>query len=320
MKKNLFVSLLALALLITLIPATGLAGAQAPGGKLVLYTSVPTTQLNMMVDMFNRQYPGIAVDVCWAQNTDLVSRILNEGGAGQGDVYLGGGPEDFLAVENRLAAYETPNAASLHTEYLSEQARFTPVQLHVSAMIVNPAAAEALGADVKGWESLKDKALSGRVLYMDPAKSSPGAQQAAFIGTVAESAGIKAPSAPSFVLNAVSAGQFAVGITSENKAIEYKLANLGLEILYAKEGVAMSASYAGLLTDAPHAENARLFIDFITSKAYQQAAADQLYLRSVRRDVDFNLQGVLPTDELRAVNYDFMTLVMSADAGIVAKK
>ncbi len=318
MKKNLFVSLLTLALLITLIPAAGLAGAQAPGGKLVLYTSVPTTQLNMMVDMFSRQYPGIAVDVYWAQNADLVSRILDE--AGQGDVYLGGGPEDFLAVENRLAAYETSNAAALHAGYLSEQARFTPVQLHVSAMIVNPTAAEALGADVKGWESLKDKALSGRVLYMDPAKSSPGAQQAAFIGTVAESAGIKAPSAPSFVLNAVSAGQFAVGITSENKAIEYKLANLGLEILYAKEGVAMSASYAGLLTDAPHAENARLFIDFITSKAYQQAAADQLYLRSVRRDVDFDLQGVLPTEELRAVNYDFMTLVMSADAGIVAKK
>ena len=82
----------------------------------------------------------------------------------------------------------------------------------------------------------------------------------------------------------------------------------------------MSASYAGILAGAAHVENARLFIDFITSKAYQQAAADRLHLRSVRRDVDFDLQGVLPTEELRAVNYDFMTLVMSANAGLVAKK
>ncbi|MEZ7872168.1 MAG: extracellular solute-binding protein, partial [Eubacteriales bacterium] len=115
-------------------------------------------------------------------------------------------------------------------------------------------------------------------------------------------------------------GQFAVGITSEDKAIEYKAANQDLQILYAREGTAISASYAGILAGADNEKNAQLFIDFLTSKAYQQAAADELYLRSVRRDVDFALKGVLRTGELRAVNYDAMTLRLTANADYIAKR
>lgn len=272
----------------------------------------------MTIDMFNDQYPGISVDVFSAKGADLLSRVQAEGGVSQGDVLLGGSMSAFQTLENFLIPYASQNAEAIHAAYLAAGTAYTPVQLNVSAMIVNPETAKQLGADVKGWESLKDEKLTGKVLYMDPAHFSPDAQQVAFINMVAESVNIAAPSAPSFVLNAVNAGQFAVGITSEDKAIEYKTANKSLEILYAQEGTAVSASYAGILSGAPNEKNARLFIDFITSKGYQQAAADQLYLRSVRMDVDFSM-GVLPTSELRAVNYDSMTLRLTADADFIAK-
>ena len=111
-----------------------------------------------------------------------------------------------------------------------------------------------------------------------------------------------------------------MGITSEDKAFEYKAVNRDLQILYAQEGTAVSASYARILAGADNEKNAQLFIDFLTSKAYQQAAADELYLRSVRTDVDFALKGVLPTSELRAVNYDAITLRLTANADYVAKR
>ena len=155
---------------------------------------------------------------------------------------------------------------------------------------------------------------------MDPARFSADEQQVAFINMVADTVNIASPSAPSFVLNAVNAGQFAVGITSEDKAIEYKADNKDLQILYAQEGTAVSASYAGILAGADNEKNAQLFIDFLTSKAYQQAAADELFLRSVRRDVDFALKGIVRTSELRAVNYDAMTLRLTANADFIAKR
>ena len=320
MKKNLLALALAAALLFTLVPAAGFAAASGAGGRLVVYTSVPTKQLNMAVAMFNDQYPGIVVDVFSAKDAVLLSRVQAEGGTSRGDVLLGGSEAAFHSVESLLVPYLSKNLSAIHEAYLAQGTAYTPVQLNVSAMIVNPAAARQLGADVKGWESLKDEKLSGKVLYMDPARFSADERQVAFINMVADTVNIASPSAPSFVLNAVNAGQFAVGITSEDKAIEYKADNKDLQILYAQEGTAVSASYAGILAGADNEKNAQLFIDFLTSKAYQQAAADELYLRSVRTDVDFALKGVVRTSELRAVNYDAMTLRLTANADFVAKR
>ena len=70
--------------------AAGFAAASGAGGRLVVYTSVPTKQLNMAVAMFNDQYPGIVVDVFSAKDADLLSRVRAEGGASRGDVLLGG--------------------------------------------------------------------------------------------------------------------------------------------------------------------------------------------------------------------------------------
>jgi ABC-type Fe3+ transport system substrate-binding protein len=71
----------------------------------------------------------------------------------------------------------------------------------------------------------------------------------------------------------------------------------------------MGASYAGILTGTQNEEAARLFLDFITGKEYQQAAADILHQRSVRRDVDFNLKGIVATKNLKALDFESMALL-----------
>ena len=319
MKRTLTTLLIAAVLMATLIPAAGFAGASTENGKLVIYTCVPTTQLNMMVSMFNDQYPEIVVDVFSAKDTDLVTRVQAEANAPQGDILLGGSLASFQAIESILRSYTSKNANSIHAAYLTDGMAFTPVQLHVSAVIVNPAAAEKLGVMVKGWESLLDGKLNGQILYMDPSAASADLQQATFINSLARAVNIASPSAPSFVLNSVDAGQSAVGIISEEKAIERKLANAKLQIIYAQEGVAMSASYAGMLEGAKNERSAQLFLDFIISKAYQQAAADRLHLRSVRKDVDFGLKGVAATKDLQTADYEILTLQLIGGADMAGK-
>jgi len=151
-------------------------------------------------------------------------------------------------------------------------------------------------------------------VYMDPSATSPDAQQAAFVNSFAKSVNVSSPSAPSFVLNAVTAGQYAVGIISEEKAIERKQSGADLGVVYTKEGIAMGASYAGILSGARNEANAKLFLDFITSREYQQAAADQLHQRSIRRDVDFGLKGIASTKELTALNYESLALLEVVNA------
>jgi len=314
MKKNL-AALVALSILLTaLIPSLALAAAAPASGRLMLYTSLPAMQLNMMVDMFNDQYPGVTVDVFSASSEDVMARARAEAGAPQGDLVLGGGLSAFQSAEDLLSAYATPNAKTFHEQYRNESAAFTPIQLHVSALIVNNVLARELGVKVVGWESLKDARLTGRLVYMDPSATSPDAQQAAFVNSFAKSVNVSSPSAPSFVLNAVTAGQYAVGIISEEKAIERKQSGADLGVVYTKEGIAMGASYAGILSGARNEANAKLFLDFITSREYQQAAADQLHQRSIRRDVDFGLKGIASTKELTALNYESLALLEVVNA------
>ena len=94
------------------------------------------------------------------------------------------------------------------------------------------------------------------------------------------------------------------------KAIERRMSG-NVDVVYASEGVAMGASYAGVLTGTQNEENAKLFLDFITGKEYQQAAADILHQRSVRRDVDFGLKGIASTKNLKALDVQSMAMLTS---------
>ena len=304
--KKYFASILLLSMLLTaLVPATAL-GSAAVSGKLMVYSSLPAPQLDLMLDMFHDQYPGITVDVFSAGSADVFERAQAEAGV-TGGLVLGGSLEAFQSAQDLFAAYTTANAKYLHSQYaVAENAGFTPIQLHVSALIVNRDLAKQLGVNIKGWESLKDERLSGRVTYMDPAASSPVSEQSAFVTSFARTVNVASPSAPSFVLNAVTAGQYAVGIINEEKAIERKMSGAKVDVVYAAEGVAMGASYAGILKGTQNEEAAKLFLDFITGREYQQAAADMLHQRSVRQDVDFGLKGIASTKSLKALNSERM--------------
>jgi len=55
------------------------------------------------------------------------------------------------------------------------------------------------------------------------------------------------------------------------------------------------------LKDVLHMENAKKFIDFITSKEAQSIIASQLHRRSVRDDVDPPV-GLLPKDQIKIID------------------
>jgi iron(III) transport system substrate-binding protein len=306
MKKHFISIILLVSMLLTaLVPTTAL---ESKSDNLKLYSSLPTTQLDLMVSMFNEKYPNIAVDVFSADSNYVFARVQTEAGA-TGDLVLGGNLESFQTAQELFTEYTTANVKNFHKQYAGTA--FTPIQLHISALVVNKDIANKLGVDITSWESLKDEKLSGKVAYMDPTKSSPVTEQTAFVNNFARAIDVANPSAPSFVLNAVTVGQYAAGIVNEEKIIERQLSGANIDVVYATEGVAMGASYAGILADTKNEENAKLFLDFITGKEYQQAAANILHQRSVRIDVDFDLEGIAPTKNLKALDVQSMAILTS---------
>jgi hypothetical protein len=82
--KKFFATMLLLSMLLTaLVPATALGSAPV-SGRLMLYSSLPVTQLDLMVAMFNEKYPDITVDVFSADSADVFARAQAEAGVAGG--------------------------------------------------------------------------------------------------------------------------------------------------------------------------------------------------------------------------------------------
>lgn len=307
--KKVSITLMAMMLVIAVFPISAFA-AQGGSQHLLVYSSLPTSRLDMMVDLFEAAYPSIIVDIFSAQTPELLDDIARHAEAPQADLIVGGSLAMYQSLENSLLAYVSPNTQAYYAQYQSPSAKYTAIQVQVGAMLVNRAQAAKLNVRVDGWASLKNEQLKGQVLYANDALTDADAQQASFISSFAQAAGGLALSAPSFIGFSVGEGQFAIGIVNEENALATAAKYDGLQVVYTKEGLPMGAAYAGILQGAQNLANAQLFIDFLASKAYQQAAAERFFQRSVRTDVAFNAAGALPTDQLTALGRDHMLALL----------
>ena len=118
MKKNLAALMILSILLTALIPSLALAASAPASGRLMLYSSLPAMQLDMMVDMFNDKYPGVTVDVFSASSDDVMARVREEAAAPAGDLVLGGGWRPSGGPAERLR----PNAKAFHEQYRTSAA------------------------------------------------------------------------------------------------------------------------------------------------------------------------------------------------------
>src|SRR5689334_10440753 len=93
------------------IVALGLpaAMAQAPSGKLVLYTSQPERDAAQTVAAFKKAYPNVEVDVFRSGTTEVMGKLAAEFAAGQpkADVLLiaDAASMETLKKEGRLMPY-----------------------------------------------------------------------------------------------------------------------------------------------------------------------------------------------------------------------
>jgi len=287
---------------------------------LVLYTSAGASEYELIVKLFNEKYPDINVEIVSAGTGELTSRINAEKDNPYGDVLMGGGATSFVGIKDLLQPYATVNKDQLFEEFLSEIDLYTPCYVNVNSIIINKTLIQELGVTVDGWESLTDERLKGKISFASPADSSSALEtlinmMAAMSPTgnpndgwdfaekfLANLDGKLAAGSSQAYLNVVE-GEYAVGLTNEDKAITYIKEGADVTVAYPKEGITLRTSNIGIIKGGANEYNARLFVDFVTSKECQTAMESELNVRPARKDVPMTTEGRVETSELVSIPY-----------------
>ena len=288
--------------------------------SLVLYTSASTSEYELIVKLFNEKYPDIEVEIVSAGTGELASRIVAEAENPAGDVLMGGGTSNYEAIAEYLDDYTSQNINDIFENFRPASTKWTPCYINVNSIIINNSLAKELGVTVDGWESLTNEALKGRIAFADPSASASALEQLVtmltamsttdspdggweFVQRFLKNLDGKISSSSSACYKGVVEGEYAVGLTNEDKAISYLSAGADVSVAYPKEGITLRTSNTGIIKGGANPYNARLFVDFVTSKECQTQMESQLYVRPVRKDVPMTTEGRIATDDLVSLAY-----------------
>ena len=302
-------------------PAEG-APADAPAekapedytGNLVVYSPHDADPLNAGVEMFRQAYPNINVEVIAAGTGELCQRVVAESANPQGDVLWGGGADTLAAYTDYFAPYVCANDDVIGEAYKAADDLWIgesplPMVFIYNKTLINE-------ADVPTtWEGLCDESLKGRIAYASPAKSGSAYTQLctmlfsqptldegwALVEKFIANLDGKIQDSSGNCHKLVASGEYALGVTIEKSAVLYN-DNPDIGYVYPEKNSAVPDGVA-LIKNCPNEENAKLFIDFVTSLECQTAQNADWARRPVRNDL--TPVGLCELSELDLGDYDF---------------
>ncbi|MDR1159304.1 MAG: ABC transporter substrate-binding protein [Syntrophomonadaceae bacterium] len=332
MKKNqsMKACLFLLVGLLALIMLSGCAKKAAAGGKLVIYSPNSETLVSAIIPAFEKA-SGVTVDLISAGTGECWKRIESEKNNPIADVIWGGQVQNSNPA--LLEAYVSVNDGSVLPQFRNIDGALTKYCLDGSVLLVNT---ELIGnINVEGYADLLNPALKGKLIMGDPTNSSSAFAQLSNIlydmggGDYFSAAGWdyvrslllqldgKIAQSSSGVHKGVADGEYTVGLTYEDPSASYVRDGAPVKIVYMKEGVSFLPATSGIIKNCKNMENAKKFMDFITSKEAQDIIGTQLTVRPVRDDAELG-SYMTPFSEIRMIEEDSDELG-SVKSGIIER-
>lgn len=322
MKKKLIAMFLSVATLMTFGgcgSAASNSSESTSGGSsknLIVYCPHPIEFIDPIVNEFENQ-SGVSVEVVTAGSGELLKRIESEGDNPLGDVMWGGSLSTLQPKADLFEEYKSANEDAVIDEYKNKDGHITRFSVIPSVIMVNT---NLIGnIKVEGFEDLLNPELKGKIANADPSKSSSAFEHLinqlyamgngnpddgwAYVTNLTKNLDGKLLSGSSAVYKGVADGEYTVGLTFEEAAVKYAKDGAPVKVVYPSEGTVAKADGVAIIKNAKNMDNAKKFIDFVTSKEAQNVVATQLNRRSVRNDVEgeglesFNSIKVIKDDE-----------------------
>lgn len=276
--------------------------------KLVVYTSHKEEIYGPIVREFEER-TGIWVEVVTGGTNDLLDRIEEENGKDSGDVMFGGGVDSLNAYRDYFEPYISSQSAQLDDAYASPDGVYTVFSRLPIVIVYNKKLVISAGTP-RSWRDLTNNHWKGSIAFADPDRSgssytallamiqilSDDMTEEEVMGSFVSNLDGDILSGSGEVLGEVTAGKKLIGITLEETVLKEMDQNADLAMIYPREGTVAVPDGSALIKNAPHRENAELFIEFTVSEDVQRLLEDRLYRRSVRKGAE--------GEEIREVRYD----------------
>lgn len=262
-------------------------------------------------------YPDIQVEVVAAGTGELLNRIAAESANPIADVFWGGGADSLAAFKEYFAPYVCANDAAIDEAYKDSEDMWIGESPLPMVIFYNKDLLERDGLSIPtSWEDLIQPEWKGKIAYAMPSKSGSAYTQLItmllghggkedgweFIEKLYDNLDGKILDSSGKCHKMVADGEFHVGITIEKSALLYA-ENDSVGFIYPEDGTSAVPDGISLIKGAPNEENAKIFIDFVTSKEFQEQQNKNWGRRPVRNDIE--IEGMAKLSDIKLVDYDF---------------
>lgn len=302
------------------------AEAEATGGKapedykgtVVVYSPHDADPLNAGVNLFMEKYPNVKVEVVEAGTGELCNRIAAETANPIADVLWGGGADSLAAFKEYFEPYVCANDEFIGAAYKDPDGLWIGESPLPMVIFYNKDLIEKDGLTIpETWEDLTKPEWKGKIAYCLPSKSGSAYTQLCtmilghggkedgwdFIKKLYDNLDGKIVDSSGKCHKMVADGEFYVGLTLEKAAVQYK-DDPSVGFVYPKDGTSAVPDGVALVKGCPNEENAKLFIDFVTSKECQTEQSENWGRRPVRSDMEVG-EGMAKLEDIPLVDYDF---------------
>ncbi len=284
----------------------------------VVYSSHDDGPLNAGVDMFTEKYPNIKVDVVTGGTGELCDKIAGEADNPVADVMWGGGADSLEAFKEYFAPYVCANDEAIDPTYKEPNNLWIGESPLPMVIFYNKKLIDDNGLYIpQSWNDLIKPEWKGKIAYCMPSNSGSAYTQLCtmlfahggiengwdFIEQFYDNLDGKILDSSDKCHEMVASGDFYAGLTFEKAAVQYK-DDPDLGFVYPDDGTSAVPDGVALIKNAPHEENAKLFIDFVTSKECQEEQSLDWGRRPVRSDVKIG-EGLTPLSDIVTVKYNF---------------
>lgn len=287
-------------------------------GTVVVYSPHDADPLNAGVNAFMEKYPGVKVEIVAAGTGELLNRIKAEEANPIADVLWGGGADSLAAFKDHFAPYVCANDEFIDAAYKDKDGLWIGESPLPMVLFYNK---DLLAKDnitpPESWEDLLNPALKGKIAYCLPSKSGSAYTQLvtmilghggkeegwSFIEKLYANLDGKILDSSSKCHKMVKDGEYYVGLTLEKAAVQYA-ADSTVGFVYPSDGTSAVPDGVALVKGAPNEDNAKLFIDFVTSYECQKEQMENWGRRPVRNDIEVG-EGLAKLSDLVLVDYDF---------------
>lgn len=275
-------------------------------GRLTIYATQFTQQMDVPVDKaFNQKY-GIAVDILGGRGADWVERLKTEKRIGQmvGDIVQGSSSHmesmkvaSVLAANPDLPVLQAKDVWNVEPWGLDKERKYLVYRLailapHINTKLVTPDEAAAL----KSWRDFLDPKWKGRLGMLDPEVNSGavhflilekrGRLNRDFLRELAKQQ-LKFTLSSGSDAQTLARGEVAVSLIGPSSNMsDMVVQGAPIRLLTMKEGIWGTGSAIAQVDNSPHPNAARLFLNWLFSEEGMTVIAKGFRTMPVRSGVE----------------------------------